>query len=42
MIPYKSTKVRPANENRGVADYVELDISVVTVEDGQPANSGSG
>ena len=38
MIPCKPEKVRPANKNRGVADYVELDISVVTVEDGRPAN----
>ena len=31
MTPYKLTKVRSANRDREAVDYVELDISVVTV-----------
>jgi len=40
--PCKSAKVRPANESGGDLNYVELDISAVTVEDGQWASSMTG
>ena len=38
----KSARVRPLDKYGSVKDYVELDISVVTVEDDQPASLGIG